>query len=448
LNDRGVVKLSTVLSALSYALDLTEGHPRGHAARSALIGMRVARTLELSAAERSDLFYALLLKDTGCSSNAARVHQLFGGDDHSAKRAVWEDDWRKLRSQLRYVFKYVQPGAGVVARALGFWRVATSPKARREIFEVRCDRGADIARAIGMSERTAQAVRSMDEHWDGGGLPDGLRGEDIPLLARVVGIAQVIEIYWGLGGRSAAREVARDRSGRWFDPQLVRAFLAINDDDPLWRDLDSPDLEQSIAAAEPEERVIPADEERLDRIAHAFALVVDAKSSFTFEHSERVASIAATIGGRLGLSDQERRRLRYGGLLHDIGKLSVPNRILDKPAALTGDEWVVVKQHPHFSYEILSRVPVFSELAFDASAHHERLNGSGYFRGLTGESLSVHARILATADVFDALSAQRPYRAAMPLGEVLSVLRAKAGTELCPDAVGAVCDSPEITAAS
>jgi HD-GYP domain-containing protein (c-di-GMP phosphodiesterase class II) len=440
LNDRGVVKLSTVLSALSYALDLTEGHPRGHAARSALIGMRIARTLGLSPAEQSDLFYGLLLKDTGCSSNAARVYQLFGGDDQPAKRAAWERDWRKLRWQLLYAFKYVQPGAGMRARARGFWKVATSPQARREIFEVRCERGADIARAIGMNEQTAQAVRSMDEHWDGGGLPDGLRGEGIPLLARVIGLAQVVEIYWGLDGRRAARDVAYDRSGRWFDPKLVRAFLAIDDEDPLWRDLESDDLERAIAAAEPEERVIPADEDRLDRIAHAFALVVDAKSSFTFKHSERVASVAAAIGARLGFSDREQLRLRHSGLLHDIGKLAVPNRILDKPAALTGDEWAVVKKHPHFSYEILSRVPVFSELAFDASAHHERLDGSGYFRGLTAGSMSMHARILATADVFDALSAERPYREAMPLDQVVSMLRAKAGKELCADSVGAVCD--------
>jgi putative nucleotidyltransferase with HDIG domain len=431
--------LSTVLSALSYALDLTEGHPAGHAARSALIGMRIAQALNLAADERSDLFYALLLKDTGCSSNSARVHQLFGGDDQTAKRAVWERDWRKWRWQWAYALKYVEPGGSVRARAAKLWTLATSPAAGREIFQIRCDRGADIARAIGMPERTAEAVRFMDEHWDGGGHPQGLRRDEIPPLARIVGVAQVAEIYWGLGGREAARAVVRDRRGRWFDPDVAGAFLGIGDADPLWMSLESADLPQTLAAVEPEERVIAAGPERLDRIAHAFALVVDAKSSFTFNHSERVAKVAEAIAAAMGLSADEQLRLRRAGLLHDIGKLAVPNRILDKAGPLTDTEWGVVRRHPYFSYEILSRVPVFSDFAFDASAHHERVDGAGYYRGLKGETLTAHARILATADCFDALSASRPYRGAMPLDRVLAILRSDAGTHLCRECVDAVC---------
>jgi putative nucleotidyltransferase with HDIG domain len=433
------VKLSTVLSALSYALDLTEGHPAGHAGRSALIGMRVARALDLAADERSDLFYALLLKDTGCSSNSARVHQLFGGDDQAAKRAVWERDWRKWRWQLAYALKYVEPGGTLRTRAVKLWHLATSPAAGREIFQIRCDRGADIARAIGMPERTAEAVRFMDEHWDGGGHPEGLRQHAIPMLARIIGLAQVAEIYWGLGGRDGARDVVRERRGRWFDPAVADAFLGIGDGDALWASLESNDLPHTLAAVEPEERVIGADPERLDRIAHAFALVVDAKSSFTFNHSERVGRVAEAIAAEMGLGADEQIRLRRAGLLHDIGKLAVPNRILDKAGPLSELEWGVVKRHPYFSYEILSRVPVFSDFAYDASAHHERVDGAGYFRGLQGSALTGHARILATADCFDALSASRPYRGAMPLDRVLTILKSDAGTHLCAECVDAVC---------
>jgi HD-GYP domain-containing protein (c-di-GMP phosphodiesterase class II) len=442
------VRLSTVLSALSYALDLTEGHPRGHAARSALIGMRIAGVLNVPVDERSDLFYALLLKDTGCSSNAARVHQLFGGDDQAAKRAVWERDWRKWHHQIGYAWKYVEPGGSFLARSRRFWTLATTPNSGREVFQIRCERGAEIARAIGMSNRTAEAVHSMDEHWDGGGHPEGLRRDDIPFLARIIGLAQVAEIYWGLGGREAARDVIRRRKGRWFDPAIVRAFETIRDGDQLWRDLDTTDLHGTIAAAEPEERVIDADPVRLDRIARAFALVVDAKSSFTYNHSERVAALSQAVGARIGLADDEQVRLRRAGLLHDIGKLAVPNRILDKPASLTPDEWTVVKMHPYYSYEILSRVPVFSDFAFDASAHHERLDGSGYFRNLGAPSLSTHARILATADVYDALSAARPYRGAMPHEQVVTKLRALAGTHLCPSCVEAICELPLVARSS
>ena len=434
------VKLSTVLSALSYALDLTEGQPLGHAARSCLIGMRIAEELGLPAGDRSDLFYALLMKDAGCSSNAARVYQLFGGDDQPAKRGLWTRDWRLWRNKLAYAVEFTAPDGTPLERMKQFATLAvTGPSSQRELFAIRCDRGADIARELGVSEPTAIAIRTMDEHWDGGGYPEGLRREQIPLAARIIGLAQVAEIYWGLGGPGAAIDMARERRGRWFDPELVRVLHAIGPSDRVWSELQTETLSDAIATAEPVERVIPADESRLDRIAHAFALVVDAKSSFTYRHSDRVAAAAEGIGAQMGLPQDQRVRIRRAGLLHDIGKLAVPNRILDKPDKLDADEWAIVKQHPYFSYEILARVPVFSDFAYDASCHHERVDGLGYYRGVGGDALSLHARILATADIYDALSAARPYREAMPLERVLSIIREGRGTQLCPDTVDALC---------
>ena len=433
------VKLSTVLSAMSYALDLTEGQPLGHAARSCLIGMRIAQELKLPAGDRSDLFYALLMKDAGCSSNAARVHQLFGGNDQAAKRGLWERDWRKWPEKVRYALEFTEPDGSIVERLHRFIMLAMEgPSSQRELFEIRCDRGANIARALGVSEPTAIAIRAMDEHWDGGGYPEGLKREQIPLYARIIGLAQVAEIYWGMGGPAAAVNVAHERRSKWFDPELVRVLKAIGEQDYLWSDLRTENLPTAIAAAEPIEQVIPADETKLDRIAHAFALVVDAKSNFTYHHSDRVAAISESIATEMGLPDQQRVRLRRAALLHDIGKLSVPNRILDKPGKLDAEEWEVVKQHPYFTYEILARVPVFSEFAYDASCHHERIDGRGYYRGVNGENLSAHARIMATADIFDALSAARPYRGPMALEQVLKIIQEGRGTQLCPDTVDAV----------
>jgi putative nucleotidyltransferase with HDIG domain len=433
------VKLSTVLSAMSYALDLTEGQPQGHAARSCLIGMRIAEQLQLSPGDRSDLFYALLMKDAGCSSNAARVYQLFGGDDQAAKKGLWTRDWRNWRAKLAYALEFTDPDGRPLARLRRFATLAAiGPSSQRELFEIRCDRGANIARALGVSEPTAVAIRAMDEHWDGGGYPEGLRRASIPLYARIIGLAQVAEIYWGTGGPSAAIDVAHERRNRWFDPELVRAFCALGAGDRVWRDVRAPNLSEAIAQAEPIEQVIAADESRLDRIAHAFALVVDAKSAFTYQHSDRVAVVAESIAARMGLDERQRVRIRRAGLLHDIGKLSVPNRILDKPGQLEPAEWEVVRRHPYFSYEILARVPVFSEFAYDASCHHERVDGKGYYRGVSGAGLSQHARILATADIFDALSAARPYREALPLDRVMSIIGEGRGTQLCPDTVDAL----------
>jgi len=433
------VKLSDVLSAMSYALDLTEGQPLGHAARSCLIGMRLGEELRLSADERSDLFYALLMKDAGCSSNSARVSQLFGGNDQDAKRGLWERDWRNWSEKIAYALEYTEPDGTLLERVRRFAALAIAgPSSQRELFEIRCDRGANIARALGVSEATAVAIRSMDEHWDGGGYPEGLRREDIPLYARIVGLSQVAEIFWARGGPTAAAEVVRERRGRWFDPELVRLFCTLGSADRLWTALGAEPLAESIAAAEPVERVVAADESRLDRIAHAFALVVDAKSTFTYQHSERVAAISDAVAAEMALSDAARVRLRRAALLHDVGKLSVPNRILDKPGKLESGEWDVVRKHPYFTYEILARVPVFSEFAYDASCHHERIDGRGYHRGVPAEALSPTARILAAADIFDALSAARPYRDAMPLDRVLSIIGESRGTHLCPATVDAL----------
>jgi HD-GYP domain-containing protein (c-di-GMP phosphodiesterase class II) len=433
------LRLSAILSGLSYALDLTEGHPRGHSSRSCLIGMRLATELGLSARDRSDLFYALLLKDAGCSSNSARVFQLFGGDDQPAKRAVWLRDWRKIREQIAYVIDYAEPDGKLFERLRRLTVLALKgPASRRLLFEVRCDRGAEIARALGFSEATAGAIRAMDEHWDGGGYPDGLRRGAIPLLARIVGLAQVAEIFVSEEGPDRAATIVRQRRGSWFDPDLVNAFLSIARDGALWEQCDSKNLDETVASAEPDGCGIPADEARVNAIAEAFARVIDAKSPYTYHHSARVAEFAVGIGRELGLDEAALVRLRRAALVHDIGKLSVPNRILDKPGPLTPREWEVVKRHPYYTYQILERVPAFDDLAFDASAHHERLDGRGYFRNLPASQLSVAARILSVADQLDALSADRPYRGKLPRERVLAILRDERGKGLSGDAVDAV----------
>ena len=439
------VRLSEVLSGLSYALDLTEGHPRGHSARSCLIGMRIARELDLEPARQSDLFYALLLKDAGCSSNAARVSQLFGGSDQEAKHDVWLRDWRSWREQIAYGLAATAHETNRLSRVKRLLTLAwEGPGARRELFRLRCDRGAEIARTLGFPERTWRAVRSMDEHWDGGGFPDGAARERIPLEARIINLAQVLEIFWHEQGRDKALDVASARSGRWFDPELVRVAEHIARDPGLAASLEELDLPAAVSAAEPEERALPVDEDRLDWIASAFGLVVDAKSTFTYQHSARVAGLAVYIAEQMNLPEANRVRLRRAGLLHDIGKLGVPNRILDKPGKLESDEWAVIQRHAYWSEQILERVPVFREFARDAGSHHERLDGRGYHRGVKGDRLSTDARILAVADRVDALSADRPYRGRLDAATVRRLVQEDCGPGLCPVIVEAMLPALEM----
>jgi putative nucleotidyltransferase with HDIG domain len=204
--------------------------------------------------------------------------------------------------------------------------------------------------------------------------------------------------------------------------------------------LRAPDLIPVVTALQPAPASVPADDDTLDRIALAFAWVIDAKTPYTYEHSEGVAALSEQIAVRIGFTAAETRRLRQMALLHDIGKLAVPNRILDKQASLTPDDRRIIREHPRHTFDILRCVPIFEEFADDASAHHERLDGRGYHRGLDKTGLTPAARALAVADVTDALLADRPYRKGMPADAVAHLLRDWRGTALCAPSVDAALD--------
>jgi putative nucleotidyltransferase with HDIG domain len=180
------------------------------------------------------------------------------------------------------------------------------------------------------------------------------------------------------------------------------------------------------------------DDDYLDEIAAAFAAVVDAKSPYTRGHSDRVALFCDMIAEEIGFTAVQRRRLNRAALLHDIGKLGVSNEILDKPGKLTAEEWIAIKAHPALSEEILSHLPVFNEIAQIAGAHHERLDGKGYPRGLAAADINLKTRIVTTADIFDALTADRPYRDAMSTGAAMSIMEEMVGTAIDPDCFAAL----------
>jgi hypothetical protein len=259
---RPALRVSTVLEGLSHALDLTEGHPRGHATRTALIGLRLGRALHLAPGLQAELLYALLLKDAGCSANASLVCDLFGGCDHEVKRAVWMRDWRRVPEQVAHAMEYIGRGGSLVARMRQFGKFALrgAQGSGTQIFAVRCERGATIARMVGLSDTVVAAIRAMDEHWDGGGYPYKLRKDATPLLARIIGLAQVVEIFWSDGGPDRAVDVARERRGRWFDPDLVDAFVAAARNRDFWAGLSDARLDRDLLTLVPAGLEIPTDD--------------------------------------------------------------------------------------------------------------------------------------------------------------------------------------------
>ena len=442
--------LSDVLGALSYALDITEGEPPGHAVRTLSIGMRLAEQIGLGDDVRSALFYALLLKDAGCSANASRLSSLFGADDQLAKPAMKRVDWTKSGNLALYTWRSIEPGGSPLSKVRRMQALTREEEVTREMFGTRCERGAEIARMLELPEPTAQAIRALDEHWDGSGHPEGLRGEEIPLLGRILCLAQSVEVFARTMGARGAYGMALKRRGRWFDPALVDALLAFRDDAAFWGPLEDPRAVPPVARWEPRDRVLLADDAQLDRVAEAFARVIDAKSPYTARHSAGVATYAVAIGAAMGMGAAAQRDLRRAGMLHDIGKLAVSSRILDKPGRLTEAEFATMREHTLYTRRILERVACFSDLAGIAAAHHERLDGSGYHLGLSAFDLSRPARILAVADVFDALTADRPYREAMSAAESLEIVRGQSGTGLCTTAVrgleAALAGEPEFQA--
>jgi putative nucleotidyltransferase with HDIG domain len=433
-SDTHTIRLSEVLAGLSCALDLTEGQRPGHAARTCLIGMRLADEIGLPSDERSSLFYGLLLKDLGCSSNAARFAALFAADDHTVKADLKTIDWTQVHLNLAFIMRHVAPGQFWMRRvwqALAMLR--EGPAGAKEVVRTRCERGADIARLLGFTTDTVEAIRALDEHWDGNGQPYNTRGHDIPRLGRILSLAQTAEVFFSTYGPHTALDVVSARSGTWFDPDLIQAMRSVGRDHDFWEALDSGDTMAQVARVEPADRVLVADEAKLDNVTEAFARVIDAKSPWTYDHSNGVARVAGRLVEWFGLSATDRRDLRRAALLHDLGKLGVSSLILDKPGKLTDDEFASMRRHPSATFDILHRVGCFRHLAPVAAAHHERIDGRGYHQGLTASALPLAARILCVADITDALSMSRPYREGLAPDRVLEILGRQVGTAVDAD---------------
>ena len=433
------IRLSEVISALSYALDVTEGQPMGHAVRSCAIGMRIGEEIGLDDEQRSSLFYALLLKDAGCSSNAAKLSALFGADDFELKRDRKLTNHHCARSRrCKYLARH--------ARTRRLAAIARSgAEGARAMTELRCERGAEIARMIELTEATAEAIKALDEHWDGHGYPYGLAGDEIPLLGRIVCLAQTAEVFFAAAGPRAVFDVAAERCGTWFDPTLVAALRATRRDREFWSTLGGHEPHAVIGAFEPQDRVQTADSERLDRVAEAFALIIDAKSPYTGQ----------PLGRRRPHRGRRRRRARLrparaarppphgAAARHRQARRLQPDPRQARQAHRRGVDADAPPPGAHRPHPRARRAPSATSPPPPAPTT------SGSTAAATtsawgAEQLNRDARILAVADVCEALTADRPYRKAMEPDRVRAIMRGDAGTAFCPEALGALEETREL----
>ena len=430
--------LGDVLSALSLALDLTEGQPEGHSLRTCWIGLQIGQRIGLGEAEMQDLRYVLLLKDLGCSSNAARISEVFKSCDMTFKR-----DHKRVGAgagaMARFAVAHAAPSCSIVQKL----RTATgvllaSASVTRSLFETRCMKGAQIARRLRFPEAVAQGIAGLDERWDGRGQPYGLKGEGVPLFSRIALLSQLVEVFSREGGPLKALHEVSSRSGTWFDPRLVSAFCVEAARPGFWEELARADIGDRLADVAPAGYMVEADEEYLDDIASAFGDVIDAKSPFTGGHSLRVADYTMAMADILGVPGSRRALLRRAALLHDIGKLGVSSLVLEKPGRLDAAEWEHMKSHATLTGRILGRIRAFDDLGEVAEAHHERLDGAGYPRGLSGDQIRRETRIVSVADMFDAMTADRPYRSAMQVNEAIRLISESVGSAVDADCVEAL----------
>ena len=396
--------LAEALSALSLALDLAESRPLGHARRVCLLALRLADRLGLPAQEKSDVAFGALLHDAGVTTISHTLSRLATADENEVLAIHATGDAEIFARMIE---------AGAVERLfdlLGSHAVV----------------GAQIANSLRLSGGACETIRHHHERWDGLGAPDGVFGDAIPRAARVVAAADVIETSMGpgnafSGGRKEAVLAAIDiRNGGVLDPAVANAAAQWCRGDAQLHEVAQGDVSSCLLDL-PESRIF-LDIPHLTTIGHIFANIVDNKSPYTLGHSVNVAHYAVQLARQFGFREDTTERLRIAALLHDLGKLVVPNHILDKTETLTDQEYALVREHPMLTNRILTEIPYFDEIRAWASAHHERMNGSGYPNRWPGDRLSMGARILATADVYEALTAHRPYRKPMPRAEAVLTL--------------------------
>jgi HD-GYP domain-containing protein (c-di-GMP phosphodiesterase class II) len=417
------VSRAELLGVLSLVSDLGLGQPMQHALRQCLIAMRLGRVIGLDARECEAVFCAGLLAWVGCHVDAYEQAKWFG-DEHAVKLDVRLVDVSSTAADLAFTLRHIGTGLPVHERA----RLAVSffanggMKDAEEMLPTHCAAANDLARGLGFGELVCRSIEQSFERWDGRGAPHGARGDDIVTTARLVNLADVVEVYHGMGGVDAAVEVARRRSGTQFDPDLVEVFCTLAAE--LFEELDEMPAWETVVNAEPS-LARPLEDADLDAALEAVADFTDVKSPYTIGHSRGVADLAAAAAANLGLDADDAREVRRAGLLHDLGRVGVPNTVWDKAGPLGVAEQERVRLHPYLTGRTLASAPGLAPLGAIAAQHHERLDGSGYPRGLRREALGVAGRLLAAADMYCTKTEPRPHRSALPATQAAAALRAE-----------------------
>jgi HD-GYP domain-containing protein (c-di-GMP phosphodiesterase class II) len=429
------VRLADLVAALSLGVDLGFGQPMEHVQRQCLIALRLAERIGLDAKERSVVYYTALLVNVGCHADAHEQAKWFG-DDIKLKSGKYDHEFRSFRGALA-ALRLVGSGNPPLHRfRVGLEFAVTGHRDLDGMIAQHAALACSLAREIGLPDTVQDAVGSAYEQWDGRGWPGKLRGDEVPIAARLAQLSEFVEVAHRVGGTDAAVVLARRRSGSQFDPRL--AGLLCDDAPAILGGLDTTRTWDAVIGAEPALGLTLTGPE-LDQALTGVANFVDLKSPFTLGHGRAVSELVASAAGHFGLGAPETMTLRRAGLMQGLGRLGVSNSIWDKPGPLGPGEWERVRLHPYLTERMLGQSSWLAPLAEITVQQRERLDGSGYPRGLVGGAISPSARLLGAADAYQAMREPRPYREARTADDAAAQLRAEASLgRLDRDAVDAV----------
>jgi HD-GYP domain-containing protein (c-di-GMP phosphodiesterase class II) len=426
-------RLVELVAALSLAADLGLGQPMEHGMRACLIATRLAHVLGLDREMCDDVYWVSLLGMVGCTADSYELRQVWG-DDLALRAGMFEAGPSEL-SIARYFLSRAGSDGGPARRVGQAARLlASGMRAVVESLTTHCQVTGRLAGQLRFGPGVQDPLGHTFARWDGKGVPRGVSGEEIALPARLFAVANYIEVEHRLRGTDAAIAFARRHAGSVMDPEAVEGL--VDGREQILGGLDEHGWDE-VVGAEPGDRARLVGEE-LDAALAALGDFSDLKSPWFSGHSGRVAELAAAGATELGLPPAEVLRLRRAAFVHSLGRAGVPNTIWDKPKGLTIGERERMQLYAYYTNRILRRGSL-AGLADLASASHERIDGSGYPHGLGGADLSPAARVLAAADVYDALTSARPHREALRSEEAVEELgdQVRAG-RLDGDAVGGV----------
>lgn len=411
--------MAELVAALSLGIDLGFGQPMEHVLRQCLIALRLADRLGLDDDERATVYYTSLLVNVGCHTDAYELTKWFG-DDIAMRSSKFDFEPRSL-GEAAAMLRMIGAGSSPLSRMRTGVELAT--KSRTTLSNMLINHAqlaGQLAHGLGLSDSVGSALKGSYEQWNGRGSPGNLAGDAIPYASRIALVAEYVEVAHRTAGVTAALELADRRAGKMFDPTIA-SCLRTNAHDIL-DSIDGVETWSAVIDSEPA-LTVRLDAHHFETALTAIADFVDLKSPFTLGHARAVSALVAAAARRAGLGDDEITMLRRSGLVLGFGRLGVSNSVWDKVGPLTIGERERVRMQPYFTERMLQQSNALAPLGRLAVAHRERLDGSGYPRGLPGNGISFPARLLGAADAYQAMREPRPYREALDPDQAATELR-------------------------